>query len=163
MRQDTRKMMTIKVHTRSHSKLSPDAYAVWTDRDGNSWSIEFEWKFIGLSAQVSGISINAINHKAPITTRFLRDFPMGKIEDQVREFHGRRMHGEKKNVFRTADKHQPSVSVAVIQQVADFYFEAQRNGESPHQKIISELNISYPTASRRIRLARDMGLIPNPS
>ena len=88
---------------------------------------------------------------------------MGKIEEQVREFHGKRIHGAKKNVFRAADKHQPSVSVAEVQQVADFYFEAQRKGESPHQRIIAELNISYPTASRRIRLARDMGLIPNPS
>jgi hypothetical protein len=155
--------MSIKVHTRSNSKLSPDTYAVWTDRDGNSWSVEFEWKFFKHSAQVSGISINAVNHKAPITARFLREFPMGKIEEQLREFHGKRIHGDKKNVFRAADKHQPSVSVAEIQQVANFYFEAQRNGESPHQRIISELNISYPTASRRIRLARDMGLIPNPS
>jgi hypothetical protein len=155
--------MDIKVHTTSKSKLNPDAYAVWTDRDGKSWSIEFEWKFFKHSAQVSGISISAINHKAPITARLLREFPMGRIEEQVREFHGKRIHGDKKNVFRAADKHQPSVSVAEIQQIANFYFEAQKNGDSPHQKIISELNISYPTASRRIRLARDMGLIPNPS
>ena len=154
-------MTNIKIHTSSNSKLSPDAYAVWTDLDGNSWSIEFEWKFFEHSAQVSGISITAINHKSPITARLLREFPMGKIEKQVREYRGKRNHSNKNNVFRVADKHQPSVSVAEVQQVADFYFEAQRNGESPHQRIISELNISYPTASRRIRLAKDMGLIPN--
>ena len=155
-------MSKIKVIPATKNTNSSDAYAMWTDSDGNVWSVEFEWKIFGNAAQVSGISINAVNHKAPVTARLLRQFPMGQVEEQVRAFNGERHRGIKKDVFRVADPEQPSVSVAEIRQVADFYLQAKKNGTSPHQKIIMELKISYPTASRRIRLARDMGLIPNP-
>ena len=155
-------MLEIKASPNRRNTNSPDAHALWTDSDGNVWLVEFEWKISKNSAQVSGFSINAVDHKAPITARLLRQFPMGQAEEQLRAFHGERHRGNKKNVFRVADPEQPSVSVAEIQQVADFYFQAQKAGASPHQKIIMELKVSYPTASRRIRLARDMGLIPNP-
>ena len=153
-------MSKIKVIPSNKNTSGSDAYAVWTDSDGNVWSVEFEWKIFGNTAQVSGISINAVNHETPITARLLRQFPMGQVEEQVRAFHGERHRGTKKDIFRVADPEQPSVSVAEIRQVADFYFQAKKDGVSPHQKIIIELKISYPTASRRIRLARDMGLIP---
>ena len=155
-------MLEIKASPYKRNTNSPDAHALWTDSDGNVWMVEFEWKIFGNAAQVSGFSINAVDHKAPVTARLLRQFPMGQAEEQLRAFHGERHRGNKKNVFRVADPEQPSVSVAEIQQVADFYFQAQKAGASPHQKIIMELKVSYPTASRRIRLARDMGLIPGP-
>lgn len=159
-------MSKIEVIPSNKNTSGSDAYAVWTDSDGNVWSVEFEWKIFGNAAQVSGISINAVNHKrnlkTPITARLLRQFPMGQVEEQVRAFHGERHRGTKKDVFRVADPEQPSVSVAEIRQVADFYFQAKKDGVSPHQTIAIELDVSYPTASRRIRLARDMGLIPNP-
>ena len=155
-------MLEIKASPYKSNTGSPDAHALWTDSDGNVWLVEFDWKIFNHSAQVSGFSINAVDHTAPITARLLRQFPMGQAEEQLRAFHGERRRGNKKDVFRVADPEQPSVSVAEIQQVADFYFQAKKDGISPHQKIIMELKVSYPTASRRIRLARDMGLIPNP-
>ena len=155
-------MLEIKASPYKRNTNSPDAHALWTDSDGNVWLVEFDWKISNRSARVSGFSINAVDHTAPITARLLRQFPMGQAEEQLRAFHGERRRGNKKDVFRVADPEQPSVSVAEIQQVADFYFQAKKDGISPHQKIIMELKVSYPTASRRIRLARDMGLIPNP-
>jgi hypothetical protein len=154
-------MLEIKASPYKRNTNSPDAHALWTDSDGNVWLVEFDWKISNRSARVSGFSINAVDHKAPITARLLRQFPMGQAEEQLRAFHGERRRGNKKDVFRVADPEQPSVSVAEIRQVADFYFQAKKDGISPHQKIIMELKVSYPTASRRIRLARDMGLIPN--
>lgn len=154
-------MLEIKASPYKRNTNSPDAHALWTDSDGNVWLVEFDWKISNRSARASGFSINAVDHKAPITARLLRQFPMGQAEEQLRAFHGERRRGNKKDVFRVADPEQPSVSVAEIQQVADFYFQAKKDGISPHQKIIMELKVSYPTASRRIRLARDMGLIPN--
>ena len=154
-------MSKIKVIPSNKNASGSDAYAVWTDSKGKVWSVEFEWKIFGNAAQVSGISISAVNHKAPVTARLLRQFPMGQVEEQVRAFNGERHRGIKKDAFRVADPEQPSVSVAEIRKVADFYLQAKKDGVSPHQKIIMELNISYPTASRRIRLARDMGLIPD--
>ncbi len=154
-------MLEIKASPYKRNTDSPDAHALWTDSEGNVWMVEFEWKIFGNAAQVSGISINAVNHKAPVTARLLRQFPMGQVEEQMRVFNGKRHRGNKKNVFRVADPKQPSITEAEIQQIADFYLQAKKEGTSPHQKIIMELNVSYPTASRRIRLARDMGLIPN--
>jgi len=154
-------MLEIKASPYKRNTNGPDAHALWTDSDGNVWMVEFEWKIYGNTAQVSGISINAVKHKAPVTARLLRQFPMGQVEEQVRAFKGKLNRGNKKNVFRVANPEQPSISEAEIRQIADFYLQAKKNGISPHQKIIMELKVSYPTASRRIRLARDMGLIPN--
>ena len=133
----------------------------WTDQNGNSWSVRFDWELIEHYAQVCGVSIKAVDHDAPLTTRILREIPMGKLEKQVRALIVKNIKSNKKDVFRVADKSQPSVSVAEIKRVADLHAQAMNKGESAHQTILSTLNISYPTASRRIRLAKDMGLITN--
>jgi len=135
--------------------------ASWTDQNGNSWSIKFDWKFFEHYTQVCGVSIKAINHDEPFTSRLLRELPLGKLEKQVRALNAKNIKGNKKNVFRIADEHQPSISVAEIKRVADLHAQAMGKGESAHQIILSTLGISYPTASRRIRLAKDMGLITN--
>ena len=154
-------MLEIKASPYKRNTNSPDAHALWTDSEGNVWMVEFKWKIFGNAAQVSGVSINAVKHKAPVTARLLRQFPMGQAEEQVRAFKGELHRGNKKSVFRAANPEQPSISEAEIRQIADLYLQAKKGGTSPHQKIIMELKVSYPTASRRIRLARDMGLIPN--
>ena len=133
----------------------------WTDRDGNSWSVRFDWELIEHYAQVCGVSIKAVNHNAPLTARLLRELPLGKLEKQVRALIVENIKSNKKDIFRIADEHQPSVSVAEIKRVADLHAQAMKKGESAHQIIISALDISYPTVSRRIRLAKDMGLITN--
>ena len=133
----------------------------WTDRNGDSWSIKFEWEFLEHYTQVSGVSIKAMNHNAPFTSRLLREIPMGTLEKQVRALKAKNIKSNKKDVFRIADEHQPSISVAEIKRVVDLYAQAMKKGESAHQIILSTLDISYPTASRRIRLAKDMGLITN--
>lgn len=133
----------------------------WTDRNGNSWSIKFDWEFFEHYTQVCGVSIKAVNHNEPFTSRLLREIPLGKLEKQVRALKAGNIKSNKKDVFRVADEHQPSISVAEIKRVVDLYAQAMKDGESAHQIILSTLDISYPTASRRIRLAKDMGLITN--
>lgn len=47
-----------------------------------------------------------------------------------------------------------------IARAASIYRDALADGRLPLKAVMKELNLTKPTASRRIRAARDMGLIP---
>jgi hypothetical protein len=109
----------------------------WFDDDGDAWCISLEWSYKDGVAYVSGFSMRAIDHDKPVTARLLREVPFGNIQ--------------KKELVQ-----ENSLKETVL----SLYDEAQADGVSLHGKIMEALGVSYPTASRHIRFARDNNLIP---
>ena len=47
-----------------------------------------------------------------------------------------------------------------VERAASIYRDALEDGRLPLKAVMKELDLTKPTASRRIRAARDLGLIP---
>jgi len=172
-------MKNIKFES-SDSRRRADVTAIWTDPQGNDWKVEIEWKASKSGVRIAGMSIEAHGHAIGLTSRLLRQLPLGEISSSERDFRqgGHRRvditvselkveHGieiSQSYAIETASFHQGGhrrveLTDLELKRVGMLYVEAKNSGRSTQKYVAEYFKISIPTAARRIRLARENGNI----
>jgi hypothetical protein len=152
-------MSNIKILKSNRSRQASDLEAIWSDPQGNRWKITLNWKTSHSSGGINEISIVAYGHTAGITTRLLRQLPLGELGQHKRD------HDIKKGLAFESDHAQQgghrrvAVTDTELKKVSRLYYEAKTNGDSVQKYIAFKFNISIPTAARRIGLAQQRGFI----
>lgn len=152
-------MSNLKILKTTNNRQAADLEAIWSDPQGNKWKIKVNWKISHSSGGINEISIAAYGHTSGITTRLLRQLPLGELGQQKRD------HDIKKGLAFESDSVQQgghrrvAVTDLELKKVSQLYYEAKTNGIPVQKHIASHLNISIPTAARRIGLAQQRGFI----
>ncbi len=68
--------------------------------------------------------------------------------------------GALEEISNALHKAQHATIPGKVERAASIYLEAMEDGRLPLKAVMKELDLTKPTASRRIRAARDLGLIP---
>lgn len=146
----------------------------WTASDGSRWIVRTGWAEVGGRAECVNIAIESVDDMPrPITTSLLRSVPFASlIEADALEQAGAgppAMQAAEGRLFTRGRKvvgpgGSPLPPAEVLAEVAAIYREAwggqgpaRRN---PTQAVAEKLAISRSAAAKRVRRARDAGLLP---
>ena len=154
-------MSNLKILKSNGNRQAADLEAIWSDPQGHKWKIAINWKSSQSESGINELSITADGHLAGLTSRLLRQLPLGELGQQKRD------HDIKKGLAFESDSAQQgghrrvAVSDLELKKVSHLYNEAKTNGVSVQKYVASHFNISIPTAARRIGLAQQRGFIKN--
>lgn len=154
-------MGNLKILTSNGNREAADLEAIWSDPQGNKWKIALNWKTSQSESGINEISISAKGHSVGLTSRLLRQLPLGELGQQKRD------HDIKKGLRFESDSAQQgghrrvAVTDLELRKVSHIYYEAKTNRISVQKHVASYFNISIPTAARRIGLAQQRGFIKN--
>lgn len=165
---------------------------VWEAPDGSRWRVVTRWADIDGRAECVGLELHAIGD-ARVKSKLLRWFPMSVVEqarqsqasnaergarmarsgakvgrltgeeyaaaldEQHKAFvtpQGRRLLGEDGQPLPTAD---------ALAEVARIYRDAWAKRRNPTKAVAEALSLSRSAAAKRVRRARDAGLLPETS
>ena len=123
-------------------------------------TIEIKWKMLNDRLEVAAITIEPMDPKVPFEAVLLRKIPWVRLIDQSRQNRTpqptqpapRRRHGLGPDSTRTLTDDD-------LRTVADLYLQAWKVNIPVQRHVADELQISIPTAARRISLARKRGFI----
>lgn len=153
-------MSKIKILKSKNNPQAADLEAIWLDPEGNKWKITINWKSSHSSGGINEMSITAVGHTVGITTRLLRGIPLGELGQQKRD-HDLKMNGLnfESDAAQQGGHRRVAVTDLELKKVSHLYYEAKTNGVSVQKYIAAHLDISIPTAARRIGLAQQRGFI----
>ena len=152
-------MSNLKILKSNRSRQASDLEAIWSDPQGNRWKITLNWKMSHSSGGINEISIIADGHTTGITTRLLRQLPLGELGQHKRDYDIKKGLTFESDSALQGGHRRVAVTDLELKKVSDLYHEAKTNGVSVQKYIASKFNISIPTAARRIGLARQRGFI----
>jgi hypothetical protein len=152
-------MNNIKVFKSRNPKHEADFTTIWTDPQGNDWKVEIDWKASKSGVRIAGMSIVAHGHDIGLTSRILRQLPLGEIGSSERDFEMSQSNDIKKKSFHRGGHRRVELTDLELEKVGMLYVEATNSGNSTQNHIAAYFKISIPTAARRIRLAREKGHI----
>jgi hypothetical protein len=152
-------MSNLKILKSNGNRQAADFDAIWTDPQGNKWKITIDWKSTQSESGINEISIAAEGHTVGLTSRLLRQLPLGELGQQKRDHDIRNgLAVEPDSAQQGAHRRVPLTDLE-LKKVSHLYYEAKTNGVSVQKHVASYLNISIPTAARRIGLAQQRGFI----
>jgi len=152
-------MSNVKVFESSNPRHRADVTTIWTDPQGNDWKVDIDWKASKSGVRIAGMSIVAYGHAIGLTSRLLRQLPLGEIGSLERDFRASQSYTIDKESFRHGAHRRVDVTDLELEKVGMLYVEATNSGNSTQNHIAAYFKISIPTAARRIRLAREKGHI----
>jgi len=152
-------MSEIKVLKSNSNPKAADLEAMWSDPDGNKWKVTINWKISHSSGGINEISIKADGHTAGITSRLLRQLPLGELGQQKRDRDIKKSPNVESGSIQPGGHRRVAVTEVELKKVSQLYYEAKTNGVSVQKHIASHFNVSTPTAARRIGLAQRYGFI----
>lgn len=147
---------------RAKSELRPDVVVTWTDSQNDQWNVIFEFKVNRNVARVSGFSINAVDHAAPLTAQTLRELPFGELSSKTQILLLQHLPRAQSESLPVSAGGRHSSSRLELRRVAALYLEARKTKRDTQRVVAEALGVSRPTAARRIRAARNAGLLDIP-
>lgn len=123
-------------------------------------TIEIKWKVLNDRQEVAAITIEPMDPKVPFEAVLLRKIPWARLIDQSRK--DRTKHSRQPTPIRRHSLGPDSTRTLTdddLRSVADLYLQAWKVNIPVQRHIADELQISIPTAARRISLARQRGFI----
>lgn len=148
--------------------FGPDA---WTSHTGvrgfEDFTIKVQTRQVGAERRLVGLALEP-NTDAPVealvlTSSRLRTLPLTTLLEQNRALTSLDLHGWAKAAKKTAAKAKDRPrggTLAHAQAVAEVYQAASLAGQSPRDAVAEAFDIPAYTADRRIREAREMGVLP---
>ena len=152
-------MSSLKVLKSNGNRQAADLEAIWSDSQGNKWKIAINWKSTQSESGINEMSISAQGHSAGLTSRLLRQLPLGELGQQKRDYDIKKGLAFESDSAQQGGHRRVAVSDLELKKVSHLYHEAKTNGVSVQKHIASHFNISIPTAARRIGLAQQRGFI----
>ena len=137
-----------------------DFVVQWTDRQGQTWNVEFELKIVSNVARINGFSIHGTSPQARLTANHLRDIPFGELSEQFLALARRALPQYKLETLPDSSGLGRTSSLAELRRVAELYVQASEKQVGIQFFIAEALEVSSATAARRIRAARKLGLLP---
>ena len=136
-----------------------DLLVFWTDSDGQKWNIEFQLKTVRNIARIHAFQIRGTTPDARLTANQLREVPFGQLSEEFLALAQRFLPKKKSETLPGSAGGQRATSKAELRLVADLYEQAVSQRVDTQKYVAKGLNVSSPTAARRIRAARDIGLL----
>lgn len=150
----------------------------WIDTAGHAWEVRLEWRRLDTRFEATEVHLKqpagAASHR-PVTREVLKSVPLGEIVKESRAvltewlvklgmaFTDDTLTGA---TFSDADRFESQRGVRldsdVLQMVASVYRGAFERGEPVVQAVAEACFISTSAAAKRIRAARDAGLLEEP-
>jgi hypothetical protein len=123
-------------------------------------TIEIKWKVLNSRQEVAAITIEPMDPKVPFEAVLLRKIPWTRLIDNARKDRTKqskqptpnRQHSLGPDSTRTLTDDD-------LRSVADLYLQAWKVNMPVQRHVADVLQISIPTAARRISLARQRGFI----
>ena len=128
-----------------------DLLVFWTDSDGQKWNIEFQLKTVGNIARIHAFQIRGTTPDARLTAN--------QLSEEFLALAQRFLPKKKSETLPGSAGGQRATSKAELRLVADLYEQAVSQRVDTQKYVAKGLNVSSPTAARRIRAARDIGLL----
>lgn len=154
-------MSNLKILKSNGNRQAADLEAIWSDPQGNKWKIAINWKSSQTESGINEMSIAAEGHSAGLTSRLLRQLPLGALGQQKRDYDIKKGLAFESDSAQQGGHRRVAVTDLELKKVSHLYFEAKTNGASVQKHVASYFNISIPTAARRIGLAQQRGFIKN--
>ena len=123
-------------------------------------TIEIKWKVLNDRQEVAAITIEPMDPKVPFEAVLLRKIPWTRLIDNARR--DRTKQSQQPTPVRQHSMGPDSTRTLTdddLKSVADLYLQAWKVNIPVQRHIANELQISIPTAARRISLARQRGFI----
>jgi hypothetical protein len=136
-----------------------DRFVSWTDSDGTAWNVEFELKTVGSVARIHSFRISGTTTDARLTANHLREIPFGQLSEEFLRMAHQFLPQKKSETLPGSAGNRRATSLAELRRVASLYREASSLRVDTQKFVAAALNTSTPTAARRIRAARDIGLL----
>jgi len=137
-----------------------DLTVQWKDRQGQTWNVEFELKTVANVARINGFSIHGTSPKARLTANHLREVPFGRLSEEFLDIARLALPKSKVETLPSSSGSGRTSSVAELRRVAELYVQASQKQVDIQFFIAEALDVSSATAARRIRAARESGLLP---
>jgi hypothetical protein len=152
-------MSNLKILKSNGNRQAADLEAIWSDPQGNKWKITINWKSNQSESGINEISIAAEGHSVGLTSRLLRQLPLGELGQQKRDHDIKNGLAFEPDSAQQGGHRRVALTELELQKVSHLYYEAKTNGVSVQKHVASYFNISIPTAARRIGLAQQRGFI----
>jgi hypothetical protein len=152
-------MSNLKILKSNGNRQAADLEAIWSDPQGNNWKIAINWKSSQSEGGINEISIAAEGHSAGLTSRLLRQLPLGELGQQKRDLDIKKGLAFESDSAQQGGHRRVTLTDLELKKVSHLYYEAKTNGVSVQKYIAAHFNISIPTAARRIGLAQQRGFI----
>lgn len=152
-------MSNLEILKSNGSRQAADLEAIWSDPQGNHWKIFIHWKSSQSESGINEMSIAAESHSAGLTSRLLRQLPLGELGQLKRDHDIKNGLAFEPDSAQQGGHRRVAVSDLELKKVSHLYYEAKTNGVSVQKHIALHFNISIPTAARRIGLAQQRGFI----
>lgn len=136
-----------------------DRLVFWTDSDGTTWDVEFELKTVGSVARIHSFRICGKTTDACLTANHLRELPFGQLSEEFLRMAYQFFPKKKAETLPGSAGNRRATSLAELRRVASLYRKALLLRVDTQKFVAKALNTSTPTAARRIRAARDIGLL----
>ena len=123
-------------------------------------AIEIKWKVLNDRQEVAAITIEPVDPKVPFEAVLLRKIPWARLINQSRK--DRTKQSRQPTPIRSHSLGPDSTRTLTdddLRGVADLYLQAWKVHIPVQRHVADELEISIPTAARRISLARQRGFI----
>lgn len=123
-------------------------------------TIEIKWKELNSRQEVAAITIEPMDPRVPFEAVLLRKIPWARLINQSRK--DRTKQSQQPTPIRHHSLGPDSTRTLTdddLRSVADLYLQAWKVNISVQRHVADELEISIPTAARRISLARQRGFI----
>lgn len=131
----------------------------FVDSSKNRWSISVELKAVKGRIVPVAVLVEPLDEPVELRTEVLREIALKKIvKPWIQRERDQLAHSHKKH--RTQPHRGRPHSTVELQAVADVYQEAFAKSLPVQQAVAAALGISLSTAGKRIRAARQLGLLP---
>jgi hypothetical protein len=142
----------------------------WTAPDGSTWSVTIKWAVLGGRAECVGVHIESTDWPPrPMGSQLWRSVPIASLIDRDAYWQANTGHAEMDRVegpLFTRGRKVVGADGAVLApaealaEVASVYRNAWGRGLNPTQAVAEALSLSRSAAAKRVRRARDAGLLP---